>query len=1037
MAMAHRGKTGRVVVCWLVVAIAVLGAVAGSAAADQHVTVTRDGDTVTVTVSTGGFNENGIETTNVSLGDTQVASYDLNFSKQTTNTTSIPFSEFRNAPGDHREATVNVTVNGTTVGKTVDLRYVERSDKGGVDGRNITLPVNGTSVVGIPEGTAVPVEIKYNSRNTTVDGTYKDGETRVRMDRFESNVSLYENITFVVLPDTDPVVSYDVNPQAAAPAYVMPSTDEATVSHPLVNNGETYEVWAKTEVPGGTFSRTVTAGEPMGAGGTLPIPAQLLYAEKLHLRIEDGDREVYNKSGSPESVLELASAQATVEWNTTKQNVTLPEAPTAPSSVWIQTNESGPVERYDASVVSTEDGTATLEIPKSVRENGDNFTVALVGQAEDNYRVVSVTATGSSGEQNDGGAGVDKETTMDPINVLKDNLGLLLAGVLGTGAFGIAYGLSQRKTDLNHLTFGVLVGAVVAWLPFGWWVAEDPAGDPTGIVVFVAMTAVVAILILGIWKLTTQVFNTSMMRALDISFLVVGVGLVGVLALTYLESQSVPSAREVSAGLGYGYIGTAAVLGAGVYGTDTASASTPTTYRTTIRVHDSAGTPIREPMTVTVNEQMGTKTRTVDISDGSATIELEEGRWEAKAKFAGQSASDNTHIQTNDGRLDIAFDRPTASVTVLDQDTGEPIPDADVTVSVDGGQGTGQTNKRGQWGETLPVSASAFEVQVDHEQYESASWSTTDTARGVSKTLELRPLVGSVHATVTLDGRGVPEIPVTVESQRTADSETKATTKDGSVTLSELPVGRYTIKPSLEEYSSQFSAEQASVTVRDGETARTKITVAFDYQLTSAATDQVRSLRSRADDIGAVSRRDGAIPAYYASVIESIADTAAEVPNSGYPLLVAGVSPDEVVDAVLDAGEVAAETISDVMTSKRNVDLFSACSDLQSVSATWQGQLSVARVTELATQDIGQQRGEILDQLETVDERISASVSDMAEVSPAREMWEAVRTMVRDNTGATQVQSAALIAVAEALLDAIDGLFDDDDLRRRMERTVY
>jgi hypothetical protein len=164
---------------------------------------------------------------------------------------------------------------------------------------------------------------------------------------------------------------------------------------------------------------------------------------------------------------------------------------------------------------------------------------------------------------------------------------------------------------------------------------------------------------------------------------------------------------------------------------------------------------------------------------------------------------------------------------------------------------------------------------------------------------------------------------------------------------------------------------------------------------------------------------------------------ATEVQNSGYPLLVAGVSPDEVVDAVLDAGEVAAETISDVMTSKRNVDLFSACSDLQSVSATWQGQLSVSRVTELATQDIGQQRGEILDQLETVDERISASVSDMAEVSPAREMWEAVRTMVRDNTGATQVESAALIAVAEALLDAIEGLFDDDDLRKRMERTVY
>jgi hypothetical protein len=52
-------------------------------------------------------------------------------------------------------------------------------------------------------------------------------------------------------------------------------------------------------------------------------------------------------------------------------------------------------------------------------------------------------------------------------------------------------------------------------------------------------------------------------------------------------------------------------------------------------------------------------------------------------------------------------------------------------------------------------------------------------------------------------------------------------------------------------------------------------------------------------------------------------------------------------------------------------------------------------------------------------------------------MWEGVRTMVRDNTGASQLDSAALIIVAEALLDAVESLFDREPLRRRMERTVY
>jgi 5-hydroxyisourate hydrolase-like protein (transthyretin family) len=1020
-----------VVVCWLVVAMAVLVAVAGSAAADQHVTVTRDGDSVTVTVSTDGFNENGIQTTNVSLGDTQVASHDLNFTKQTTSTPPIPVSAFRNVSGDHKAAMVNVTVNGTTVGDTVDLRYVEKSDGAGVDGRNVTLPVNGTSVVGIPEETAVSVRINDSASTTTVDGIYHDSEIRVPMSRFESNVSLYEDLQFSVLPNTDSV-SYDVNPQAAAPAYVMPSTDVALVSHPLVYAGETYDVRATTEGPDGTFSRTVTAGGPTRTGGTLSLPAQLLYAEKLHLRIDDGDREVYNRSGSPESILTLASAQATVEWNTTRQNVTLSEAPAALSSVWIQGNANGPVERYDASVVSTEDATATLEVPEPVREAGDNFTVALVGQ--NTYRVVSVTAAGGGGEQDDGGAGGGQETTMEPINVLKDYLGLLVAGVLGTGAFGIAYGLSQRKTDWNHLILGLIVGIATAWIPFGWWIAD---GDNIALLAFFGVTVLTTLAVFGLWSLFNKRRGTTKMRAFTDSLAVVGIIILGLVPLVLFDLLPISMQYEISSGVVYGYTGSAVILGLGSYRGDGDAAPAPTTYRTTIRVQDSAGTPIRERMTGTVNEQIGPKTHTVDISDGSATIELEEGRWEAKAKFAGQSASNNTHIQTNNERLDLVFDRPTASVTVLDQETGEPIPDVDVIVSMDEEQRTGRTNENGQWAEPLPVSASEFEMQVDHEQYESASWSTTDTARGVSKTLELRPLVGSIHATVTLDGMGIPGIPVTVVSQHTANPERKTTTEDGSVTLSELPVGNYTIQPSLEDYPSQFSAGQATVTVRDGETARAKITIEFDYRLSSAATDRVRTLRSRATDIGTVNRRDGAIPAYYASVVESIADVATKVLNSGYPLLVAGVSPDEVIGAILDAGEVAAETISDVMTSKRNVDLFSACSDLQSVSVTWQGQLSVSRVTELATQDIGQQRGEILDQLETVDERISASVSDMAEVSPAREMWEAVRTMVRDNTGATQVQSAALIAVAEALLDAIDGLFDDDDLRRRMERTVY
>ena len=52
-------------------------------------------------------------------------------------------------------------------------------------------------------------------------------------------------------------------------------------------------------------------------------------------------------------------------------------------------------------------------------------------------------------------------------------------------------------------------------------------------------------------------------------------------------------------------------------------------------------------------------------------------------------------------------------------------------------------------------------------------------------------------------------------------------------------------------------------------------------------------------------------------------------------------------------------------------------------------------------------------------------------------MVESVTTMIRDQNTADQVESAAFVVVAEALLDAVGELFEHDPLRERMEQTVY
>ncbi|MBX0325234.1 carboxypeptidase-like regulatory domain-containing protein [Halomicroarcula sp. F13] len=1031
---------------YLLVVIAVLAAGVGNASADDGITINRTSDAVEVTVQQSAAGGNGTQSVTVSAGNQNITNYTINFTNRSENITHIQIREFRSVSGDLADKNITVRVTGimnTTDRQRVDLRYVEKSGDATVIARNVTLPVNSSSVIGIPEGGSVPVAVSAGSEAVTVDARYRDGSLRIPMLTLRESVSLFESLKLRVLPSIT-VAEYSVNPSQEATAYLTPTADGAKVSHPLVFAGQEYIVVATTAGPPGNFSRTMTANGPMTSGATdyggrFALPEQLLYADHLTLRISEVDgREVYNRSRAPSEMLQATDGSQTAEWNQSAKTVSFGSAvPEDLAAIWIQTSEG--LLRYDDSVIAN----GKLDATETKLSVGERFTAVLVGQQD--YWAVTVEAVGGESSQQKSNGGSDKGGSgfiNDVGSFIQENTLLLLSGLLGVIVFGASVAMEQQLANDHQMKIGLVIGALVFGAGLGWSVTD---GMTEFAIFLLAAFSAIALVIL-VWIVCASILDMDGAKAVLVSVVGPAIGFLLAAGLYILTDIDILQNRVnlLAFGSSYGHITISVLLGLILYQSSTSesTASGPTTYQTTVRVNDADGAPVSGTVQVQLQPGMDvnirdTVQRTIDISDGVETIPLEEGTWTARAVQAGQEVKKERKVTRAQTELPLTFEGHQVAIEALDRDSGEPVDDADIIMTVDGDRRKGKTNQNGRWATTLPLSASSIEVEVDHNLYKAATWSASSVKGTTAETIELRPLVGSIKTAVTIDGEGVPGVPLTVTRQRDGQQFTDTTDNDGSVTLSNVGIGEYTIKPDLNSRPSQFSAGRTTVRVCDGETSRKQVAVQFDYDLSSTARERIRSLRGRADDIGTASRRDGAIQAYYASVLEASLDTVERIPESGYTLLTADIDPDEVVSALLDATEAATETVDDVMTSKRNVDLFSACSDLPSVTVSWRGQIDVDRVAALSEQDIGQQRGEVLDSLEAVDERISAAVSDVAEVSPAREMWEAVRTMVRDNTGATQVESAALITVAEALLDAIDGLFDDDRLRARMERTVY
>lgn len=440
---------------------------------------------------------------------------------------------------------------------------------------------------------------------------------------------------------------------------------------------------------------------------------------------------------------------------------------------------------------------------------------------------------------------------------------------------------------------------------------------------------------------------------------------------------------------------------------------------------------------VTARQWNAVNTESLSARNGQASGSLKPGKWVFSATVAGRQVEQERSVDQgqNSFRLEVPGNEVTVQVST---DDGQALGNAAVTVAGTDTKKRGSTDREGLYETRLPATTTNVEVSAEHDLYEPASESV-GVGRGTEPvTLRLAPRVGNLTVKTSLGRDPVPDISVTVTRQeRPRKTESGTTGSRGTVEFTGLLIGRYDLDVDLPVTGPAFSVATESATVREGSTERRNVTISFEYTLSRQHKQRIRELRGELQDIARSSRRDDAIQRYYASVLHSVLDEVERIPQSGYAFLEHNQDPDAVVDAVLDATAETVETMAEVLSSQRNVNLFSACSDLPDANVEWRGNVDISSLLTDASRGVGRQRSDANAKLEDVDEQITAELRKLAEVSPAREMWEGIRDQLRDQSGLDEMEIAASIFVALLVLDAIESVFDHRELRKRLEQTVY
>lgn len=421
---------------------------------------------------------------------------------------------------------------------------------------------------------------------------------------------------------------------------------------------------------------------------------------------------------------------------------------------------------------------------------------------------------------------------------------------------------------------------------------------------------------------------------------------------------------------------------------------------------------------------------TVDVPGDVCVIRVHRGDDELGAKRINPRNTDVVKFRAKPYEI---------SLRVLDEE-GTPLRGARVVAETpDGTRRRDTADRRGQAMLRLPRSAGRTTLRVEADEYRTEE--VTEELNGdVSGDVRLVPDRGSLEVSVRVDGTPVPDASVRVEpagsrgrDRRTDRGRSERTNRQGTAVFADLEPGNYVVRATVE--GSTFETARETVQVGGGSGADARLEVPFEFELDPDQRRRLRDVRRRLDGLTTASDRDVAVPHYFASVARALCDAVESIPENGGYVAAADVEPSRAASALVDAAEETAAVVDESMHAKRSVDLFSVCTSLPEAKVTWNGEYDLADFFEtLSEPEAGRRR--VQDRLEEVNARLTEVEGELASTAPARELSDRIGNTF-DLSTADQERAAARAFAALGLLDALDELAEHEQLRERLDTTVF
>ena len=278
--------------------------------------------------------------------------------------------------------------------------------------------------------------------------------------------------------------------------------------------------------------------------------------------------------------------------------------------------------------------------------------------------------------------------------------------------------------------------------------------------------------------------------------------------------------------------------------------------------------------------------------------EPEEREWESKGVY--------------DDYFNIQFE-------VLDEKDEQPIINAKISVSKSGSDSTqweGSTNQDGICKCELPHGEYKYKIKpVDPYRLKlgklSAERSGIITIHLSQKTGDLTVQVKDIET-----GNSIPGANVSVSGIE------KRTDKQGKVLFSGVTIGEKEIK--VEEIKGVYSSGKETCEIKEDDTTEVSVSIKSLLHIPIDKESKFSALRNQLqDNYRRVSSYDPCIPFYYKSSVDNLVELIKGIVDT--PMLFVGTkNPEETIGHLVDAIDLTSHEIIEVMTSKRNVDVYSA-----------------------------------------------------------------------------------------------------------------